>query len=46
MGICATGFIFAMIGVQHIFPPLFLSAPLLGATIGVYIGYRIDHKFS
>ena len=42
MGICATGFIFTMIGVRHTFPPLFLAAPLIGASIGVYIGYRID----
>jgi hypothetical protein len=46
LGICATAFIFAMIGIQHIFPPLFLAAPMLGAAIGVYIGYRIDYKFS
>ena len=45
LGICATGFIFAMIGIQHTFPPLFLAVPLLGAAIGVYIGYQIDHKF-
>ncbi len=44
LGICATGLIFAMLGIQHIFPHLLLAAPLLGAAVGVYIGYRIDHK--
>jgi peptidoglycan/LPS O-acetylase OafA/YrhL len=44
LGICATGLTFAMLGIQHIFPHLLLAAPLLGAAIGVYIGYRIDHK--
>jgi peptidoglycan/LPS O-acetylase OafA/YrhL len=45
LGICATGLTFAGIGVQHTFPPLFLAVPLLGAGIGVYVGYRIDQKF-
>lgn len=44
IGICATGFIFTMIGIQHTFPFLLLVAPLLGAAVGVYIGYQIDLK--
>jgi len=44
LGICATGLTFATIGIQHIFPPLFLAVPLLGSAIGVYIGYRLDQK--
>ncbi|MGI9535969.1 MAG: hypothetical protein ACR2PB_02785 [Desulfocapsaceae bacterium] len=44
IGICATGLTFATIGIQHIYPPLFLVVPLLGSAIGVYIGYRIDQK--
>jgi hypothetical protein len=45
LGICATGLTFATLGIQHTFPPLFLAVPLLGAALGVYIGYRIDQKF-
>ncbi len=44
LGICLAGFIFTMIGIQHTFPHLFLGVPFLGAAIGVYIGYQIDHK--
>ena len=44
IGICATGLIFVMTGIQHIFPHLLLVAPLLGAAIGIYVGYRLDHK--
>jgi hypothetical protein len=46
LGISITGVIFATIGVQHTFPPLFLAAPLIGSGIGVYVAFRIDQKFS
>ena len=46
LGIIATSITFATIGVQHVFPPLFLAVPLLGSAIGVYIGYRIDQRTS
>lgn len=42
LGISATGLTFATIGIQHMFPHLFLAVPLIGSAIGVYIGYRID----
>ncbi len=43
-GICLTLFIFSGIGLQHTVPALFLAIPLLGAGIGVYVGYRIDNR--
>ena len=42
-GICAALFVFAGTGIQHTVPGLFLGIPLLGAALGVYVGYRIDN---
>ena len=43
-GICIALFIFSATGVQHTVPALFLGIPLLGAALGVYIGYRLDNR--
>lgn len=45
LGIFVSFFLFAHAGIQHIFPPLFLLIPLIGAGIGVYVGYTLDEKF-
>ena len=45
LGIVLSFLIFANSGIQHVFPPLVLLIPLIGAGVGVYIGYALDERF-